>query len=331
VARVKPAGPTKPNTDLAAELKARVGATARVVADLIRFAPVFAYFYIYWKPKELLRRWRRVGALSFLSVSLLLLWLEVLVEVTKHKLIAAVVPHSVAAQWTVLLLFSAAVIVVLLHHGHERRHQHSEFLLAERVWEFMMTRDGSSVDASIRRATELFYDVFRRFGIKHVSVALPEGNELVIREQHVHPPEPSGSYYARLPLDDGVAGLVYKDAQPRYLPRLFFPFGKRGVFFPHAMVFEIRKGANHRIDVVRPKLDLEAFKPFGDPPFAFSSFVSVPLKPVGKRECIGVLIFDFDRTDPLTRMDIKMAVFLGLLLSDELDRLTRAKAAAGTA
>jgi hypothetical protein len=329
----KPAGPTKRDRDPADELKVRAKAATTVVGDLVRFAPVFLYFWAHWKPKELVRRWMRIGALSFLSISLILLVLEVVAEFTKHQFIQDFFPPHGPARGVIFVIFVLSVVALLFHHLNEFRHRHSEFLLAERLWEFMMSRRVQAWDDCIGTAVRLFYDVFRRYGVKHVSVALPDENELVIHSQHVFPPEPRGSYFARLPLSDGVAGLVFSDGRPRYVPRMFFPLNARrrwplNIFFPHAIVFEIRKAAEGRIDVVRPKLDLDAFKPFGDDDLTFRSFVSVPLRAVRRRDTIGVLNIDFDSTDPLARMDIKMAVLLGLLLADELDRLAPAAAAA---
>jgi hypothetical protein len=174
----------------------------------------------------------------------------------------------------------------------------------------------------------LFHDVFDRHSVCHVSLWQTSGDALEIASDHVYPPETDPSYFPKLPINDGVAGLVFTDSQPRYVPRLFAPInGKRQIpfvssFFGHAMKFEIRQSDGGRLEVVNPKMDLNAFKS-GAPNerFTFKSFVSVPVVPVGAKNPIGVLNFDFDATDPLSTVDVKTAVFLALLLGDELQRL----------
>jgi hypothetical protein len=42
-------------------------------------------------------------------------------------------------------------------------------------------------------------------------------------------------------------------------------------------------------------------------------------------EVFGVMNFDFKRYDPLNKSDIEMAIAFGLLLGDEIWRLTTAK------
>lgn len=330
---MKPAGPTKRGLDPLAELLAKLRSAGSALRELFRkfldvfsFAPVFIYFWLYWTPKEFIRTWLRVGALGFLSVSLLLLWLEVAAEIAKEHMLSTILPASEKVRWGILGAFSASVLALLWHHHQERKHRHSEFLLAERVWEFMMTRGTLSRDECLSTALRLFSDVFVRFGIRHVSVAFPAGKQLTINPAHVHPQEDANSYFQPLP-EDSVAGLVFSDYQPRYVPRLFFPWNgqKRRplcVFFPHALMFEIRKGDTGRVDVVRPKIDLDAFKTSDEREFPFKSFVTAPLKPVNRRDAIGVINFDFSSTDPLSRIDVKMAVLLGLILADELERLT---------
>jgi hypothetical protein len=324
---VKPSGPTQPDIDPPSYFLNRIRLAIAVVADLIRFSPVVFYFWAYWSNKELLRRGLRTGALSFLSISILCLWSEIIVELTTHQVVA-ILPHTPRADAILMVLFTLSVAILVFHHQKELRHRHAEFVLAERLWEFMMRRDTDSWDGCIDTATRLFRDIFERFGIAHVSVALPVDGELVIDPKHVWPREENRWFYERLPLDDGVGGWVYYDGKPRYVPRLFYPFNGftrhlMQIFFPHAMVFEIKKDPRSpgRIELVQPTLDFNVFKTSVVEPFVFKSFVSVPLKARSSSKCIGVLNFDFKTTDPLIRVDIKTAVVLGLILADELERI----------
>jgi hypothetical protein len=313
----KPDGPTQPGKDPAAEFLDRAGKAASGIRDFIKFTPVVLYFFLYWTPKELVRRAFRTGSLAFLSLSAVLLWIEVIAELGEHQVLR-LVPGSRYLGLPFRVVFTLAVVGLLRHHSRERSHRHSEYLLSERVWEFMITRGAASWDECISTTLPLFFDVFGRFKVSHLSIALPDGEHLRIRPEHVYPPESDPSYYPKLPLHDGVAGHVYTDGKPRYVPRLFFP---------HAMIFEIRKVEGKHIDIVRPKLDLDAFKTEDFRKFAFKSFITVPLKPVGHSEIIGVLNIDFKSTDPLDRIHAKTAVFLGVVLADELRRIREAAGA----
>lgn len=331
----KPPGPAQRGREPLAELNAKLKKATTAVrqlldllAEIVRFSPVFIYFFLYWRPKEFLRTWLRVGALGFLSLSLVMLWLDVAAEITQLRFLRFLVPTSQSFRWLVLALFTCSVLSLLWHHHQERKQRYAEFLLAERVCEFMMNRGSLTRDECLTTALRLFHEVFKRFGIKHTSVALPVEEKLCIDFGHVYPSETDASFFDPLSADESVAGLVFTDFQPRYVPRLFFPWNDRKrrplcVFFPHAMIFEIRKGDLGRVDVVRPKIDLDAFKTTDVGEFAFVSFVTVPLKPLNRKDSIGVLNFDFKRTDPLSRIDVKMAVLLGMILADELERLAR--------
>jgi len=298
----------------------------RLLRDLLRISPVFFYFFLYWRPKEFLRTWLRVGALGFLSFSLFALWFETAAELLHLTAFIALVPDTPKWRWSMLVLLTVSVMLLLWHHHQERRQRHTEYLLGERVWEFMATRGVRSRDDTIALALRLFYEVFEPYGIGHTSIALLRDDMLQIDNHHVFPKEDSEAFFHPLPLGNSVAGYVFDDLQPRYVPRLFFPWNDRKqrpfcISFPHAMPFEIRKTDQGHLDVVQPKIDMNAFNNSGSGEFAFASFVTVPLKPRDRGRPLGVLNFDFETTDPLNRVDLKIAVLLGLILADEIDRL----------
>jgi hypothetical protein len=89
------------------------------------------------------------------------------------------------------------------------------------------------------------------------------------------------------------------------------------------MKFEIAAGDSGAVTLINPNMDLYVFEPPQQGTIRYRAFLSVPLKCTqsDERECLGVLNFDFQRTDPLTKLDIKSAVFLGALLGDEMERL----------
>ena len=325
---VRPRGPTQSSIDLPSYFSKRLGFLGVLLSDVARFAPVVFYFWAYWNNKEVIRRSVRTGALWFLSASSYVLLAEVSVELSGRRLTPLLRRHDVEVG--AIIGFTLCIGVLLFHHRNELRHRHAHFVLAERLWEFLIRRDATTWDESIETATRLFRDIYTRFGIAHVSVALPVNGELVIQPNHVFPAESRQSFFQRLPLDDGVAGYVYKDGKARYVPRLFYPYNgyKRyplQLFFPHALVFEIGQDSFGRFEVVRPKLDFDVFKTTFGEPFVFKSFVSVPIRARGRNEVIGVLNFDFTTTDPLIRVDIKTAVILGSVLAEELERI-RSKA-----
>jgi hypothetical protein len=250
---------------------------------------------------------------------------EVLAEIIKNEVLLLFVPGNATVKWALLTLFTASVGGLLRHHSRERAHRHSEFHLGERIWEFMLQRGSNSWEQCITGALPLFYDIFSRFGISHVSIALPHSDELRIRPEHVYPRESDASYYLTLP-KDSVAGLVFADAKARYLPRLFYPINGQHrwplmIFFPHALVFEIRTTEENRVDIVLPELNVDAFKTENANHFAFKSFISVPLKPFGFPRSFGVMNLDFLSTDPFDRIHVKMAVFLAVMLADEMKRI----------
>ena len=327
---VKPRGPTQPGIDPPRYLIKRIRMSGIVLADILRFIPIVLYFWAYWNNKEVLRRGVRTAALTILSVSSFLLLLAHATE-KLPRFEPIHIERRPGFEIVVAIALAACVVVLFFHHRKELRNQYAELVLAERIWQFMIRRGFSSWDSCISTALRLFSEIYASLGIAHVSVALPINGELIINPKHVYPKENRKSFYQRLSLNSevaggGVAGSVFHDGNPRYVPRLFYPFNAFGrrfsLFFPHALVFQLEKDAVH-FDLVKPTVDFNVFETsFGDP-FVFKSFVSVPLRPSGQAHSLGVLNFDFATTDPLARGHIKTAVVLALILADELARTPR--------
>jgi hypothetical protein len=322
--------PAIDGADPADEFRKRSQVLRSDLSDFFRFVPIILYFFVYWTPKEYVRHALRIGALSFLSISAVLLWLEVAAEFAQGQVIHLFVPRAPLLKWGGLALFSVSIVSLLIHHHHERKHRDSEFHLAERMWEFMIKRKTKSWDECIALALPLFFDVFSRCKIRHLSIGLPDTEYIKIEHHHVYPAETDPSYFHALPVKRSVAGRVYADGRVRYVPRLFFPFNSRRRYpwtarFNHAMVFEIKQTADKRLDIFRPKLNVNSFDSAAIANFVFKSFVTVPLEPRDSSERLGVLNIDFDTTDPLDRIHIKMAAFLGVVLADELHRIKHAR------
>lgn len=313
------------NEDPRSEVRSRTADIGRRLIGLLRYIPILGYF-LYWDRKESLRRSLRVGALSVLSFSLVSLWAEVVAEVAgAHSITAAI--ESYELKWPVVLLFSGSVLLLLFYHARERRYHRPQHYLGEKVWEFFEKRPYKSEAALINTALQLFHSVFGAFGIAHVSIFRAEEDVLRIRGNEVYPEEADRGYFEPLRVGQGVAGLVYQDMNPRYVPRLFFPWNRRSAastFFPHSMKFEVAGTVQGSITLVNPKMDLYVFQAPQQGSLRFRSFLSVPLRcaPTASShgQCLGVLNFDFHATDPLSKLDIKSAVFLGALLGEEIER-----------
>jgi len=320
--------PPEKGRDLKRELRLIAAEFGAVLRKLSRYLPIAGYFY-YWERKKGLRHLLRMVALSVLSVSVLALAAEVGAELLGGHRISAILA-GLKNGWPLKTLFGLSVVVILFHHRAEMSHRESDYVLGEKVWEFSAGRAYLTSKAAIAAALPSFFRVFRRSGIRHVSIFREVSAELLIDRGDVYPDEDDPSYFVRLGKGEGVAGLVHGDMLARYVPRLFFPVNRRApfsFFFPHAMKFEIAR-IDGALDLVNPEMDLYIFKAGEKNRIPYKAFLSVPLKCLSPQDnsqrCLGVLNFDFARTDPLGLAEIKTAVFLGQLLADELGRVSTA-------
>jgi hypothetical protein len=268
------------------------------------------------------------------------LFLEVAAEfVGSQKIYEAILslarhlPHGTLA----FVIFSMAVTFMLWHHAREAKKPAYEYTFVKSLLDFMEGRRPGRKGGkkpSILDALNLFHSVFGRAGVTHASIYTPEGELLKIDPAHVFPHETDSAFFVPLKRGEGVAGRVFNDMQPRYAPKLLFPFGTRkrllNLFFPHAVKFTFRQlsvpGETLKsLELGDELLDFDIFKlPPAGRTLPFCSFLSVPLKSAKQDRCVGVLNFDFSKPDPLDKADIAMAVIFGILLGAEMEQDTQA-------
>lgn len=302
------------------------------VREALEYVIISAYFY-FWSYKTEVRNGLKYGALSAVSLSTMTLAIEVVSEAYGSHGVAEALAAGLASTWLgiswggfVLGLFVAAVIFLIWHNIDEARQPGYEYVFVRRLCDYLEGRGGR---APTRESLELFHSVFKRLRIAHVSLHLPNENELKIARDHVFPEEEDDDFFVSLAPGNGVAGRVYQDMRPRYVPRLFIPLRQErlwnwfrvGLFFPHAVSFVFRSpsGVDQKrgIELGDELVDFHVFKKNARNP-TFVSVLSVPIKCVRDNKCLGVLNFDFQSADPLDKAQIAMAIVLGLLLGDEM-------------
>lgn len=311
------------------------------LVKLLKYLPVAAYFWS-WSYKTSIRHKLKKTALGIISVSSILLILEVIMEwkggKKLHDWIVAldftgsmswIGPASFVHPHNILrALFIAAVVYLVWHHYSESKKPGYEYSFVKQVNQFMRKRlNCNSEEVLVPFALPLFLKIFQQSKAVRCSIFKLEGDILVIPDSYVYPKIMDDSYKLHLGVGEGVAGLVFKESIPLYVPRLYFPFAKRwrwtpSLFFPHAVGFDAHE-ENGVLEMVNDSLKTKAFKKMdGIPPF--HSIVSVPVKSSTGNGCYGVLSFDFAKNDPLDKSEVAMASVLGLLLGDEIARLQSA-------
>jgi hypothetical protein len=307
--------------------KESVAKLKETIWDFFYSANASLYFGIYWLPKEKCRRAFVLGALSFMSLSLVLLIVEVFLEVSEATIVDSI--SQVKNEWRYYILgtYSFAILVILLNQQRERRQLRSHRHLAMEAWSLQQKR---LTVTSKRELYEAFIvsvlNAYHEFGATRVWLWLDVGGgALEVSDETVYPPCPDKDYVRRLERGEGVAGLVLEDGHPRYVPRLFFPFNAtwiRGLSwrFPHALRFDVTPGKPEQFEVTTPKMARNQVKLLRDLiPRKLKSFVAVPvLDSSGKKS--GVICIDFGRTDPLARMDVTIAASFAAMLGDEFTR-----------
>jgi hypothetical protein len=300
--------------------------------QLSEFAIAYLYFYA-WSFKTDIRDWLKVTSLAVLSFSTLALLLEVGAEIIGSDwLVAAIetlVPHGIF-RWLFLTLFVLAVIFLVWHHFHEARKPGYEYVFVKRLCTFLEGVEGAegvTGAPSLHQSLEIFHGVLKRAGMAHISVHMPAGELLAIPPDGVFPSVSDSGFFVTLEPGVGVAGMVYEDCQPRYVPRVFLPFRVGtwswvpNIWFPHAVRFRFRQSPQAGWGVELGDEEVDFFgvqKPDSGGRPLFNSFLSVPIKSARSANCIGVLNLDFNRIDPLDKADIAMAAVMGLLLGWDL-------------
>ena len=289
-----------------------------------------AWLYLkYWDKKADYRERLHQSALSVFGTSGLVTLFVLIENVIGADRIHQVI-RFVSAEWPLVAIllegvFLLAVAVALWLHATESKKPAYEYAFASCAAELTVRKAVANIPSMLK----LFYSVFERSGAAHVSVAHPSPRGLVIEPNHVYPPESDSSFFEPVP-ETGVAGRVLGDGKLRYVPRLFFPFNSRSwriplvnisvrlptMKFPHSISYAYdspREGAAPpRLAAQEPDLDSVAGESF-----VFCSFLSIPLRSAEGDTYVGVLNFDFRKTDPIWKPEIEMALVLATLFADQ--------------
>lgn len=232
---------------------------------------------------------------------------------------------SFTRTYIVPVLFVLAILYLLWHHYTESKKPGYEFGFVTQLNRFVSDHDKDLREENlIPHALKLFHRVFESYHIVYCSVYTFSDGKLIIPPPYVYPKSNGTDYSMTLNVGEGVAGRVYSDAMPRYMPRLNYPFTTPRKFpptmsFPHAVKFEPHLRGED-LELVDEDLDIFSFKEQAEGRHGYLSFVSVPLKCVETQKCYGVLNFDFRKNDPLDKAGITMASVLGLMLGERLRR-----------
>ncbi|HXQ35441.1 MAG TPA: hypothetical protein VN843_15595, partial [Anaerolineales bacterium] len=308
------------------------------VAKVLKIAPIVVYFGM-WSFKTNIRHKLKTTSLGILSLSGIFLTIEVVMEwtgakrlhdlmVTFEGKLAFVLPSFASSHNIFRLLFVGAVAYLIWHHVSERWKVGYEYRFVKQVNSFMLSSSSyHNEEDLVRAALPKFLVVFKESRVVRCSIFKVdgEGEKLFIPNSHISPSINDNSYEVRLKPGEGVAGTVFAETRPLYVPRLFFPFAKRwrwtpSMYFPHAVGFDFLE-TDGELELVNDQLKLKVFVLTAPKP-PFRATLSVPLISRTNQACLGVLNFDFAKHDPLDRSEIAMASILGLLLGDEMARLS---------
>jgi len=240
---------------------------------------IFKYFLIFiyflaWTIKSHLRRHLRFGLLAFLSLSNLLLAMELVLEWKKPIYIEYIIHEAKEYSDYLFIALILAIVYLFYDHLREVKHRGHEYTFVKHVLAFLRSPRPAHTteDACIQGAVELFYGCFKRARIVCTSVHKAEGDSLRIKDIYTYPQATHPAYFLPLSKGFGVAGRVFDDGNPRYLPRLYFPFAKRGgwlptAYFPHGVIFEVQGVEKNQYQAKASKLDFFIFqtRPPSDP------------------------------------------------------------------
>jgi hypothetical protein len=333
--------PSKPHDTCEEDLREARGKAAE-------FAAAATYFW-YWNIKTPLRNAFHLGSLRVLQFFTLLLILEVINEIRQQEVLGWIVAAAHKYKTIGLVMFLVAAVLLFWHHHHETKKPEYEYKFVRRLYELIECSRLRGTPATIAEVLQILHSVFVRTGIEHVSIHLAnESGVLRIPSDHVFPAGPPAHFFVECQKGEGIAGKVYADKKPRYMPRLFFPnWTVRGCIpFRHCVVLAIRDPKQGRFRQMRNKIaakfgktpkplesdlvpdgfDLQVFKDNRKGQRAlFRSLLSVPLLSMIDGKCTGVLSFDFDGTDPLDKAAISMAMILGAVAADVIVNKTVTK------
>jgi hypothetical protein len=291
----------------------------------VKFLAIYVYFK-YWDYKSKIRYSFHVGSLLVFSISGLLIVLEFGAEILRTdrvRVLFSLLDPNPGIKALLELIYVAAAGYGVYYHLSEARKPAYEFTFTQVICDLFESQRMSQR----RELSELLghcYKVFERAGILHASISLPniEGNRVILRTdlKHVYPSANHASFLLPLEVGASVGGRVIDDSCPRYVPRLYFPFGKPRRYFRtwrflHAVKYKYLVTPEREFKLTEQDLDLDCVA--GDS-FAFSSLLCVPLHVSGERKARAVLNLYFSRVDPLGKPDILMATALGYSIAPQV-------------
>jgi hypothetical protein len=286
------------------------------------------YFY-YWSWKAEIRHVLKVISLFALIGLAVLMGVEVGLEFW-GKIWLSDLTKATGFHLSLTIIFVLAVAYVAWHHWSEIKKPNYEYRFAQCLRSIIY---GSAGPDATKALLGKIHAVFEDVGISHVCIARPTaGGELVIDREEVYPGEerPEFFYRARIGQGDvcGVSGRVYNDGLVRYVPRLFFPIGKRHIQllacprvrvkmmpFPHAVQY--RSDADVLVEE-KPDYGCVELPSNDDGRVPFLALLSIPLMKSGRNNTVGILNFDFDKVNPLDRSDIELALVIAHTLGQRL-------------
>lgn len=308
----------------------RTDSLRRIREKAFYYAVLGGYLWLWSRKTEIRDKYLKRLGLGVLSISPALLVCEYFADIFHRRWLDVVVAWSKLPDisWPVIVLPPLGLLYLIWHHWREARKPSYEYTFVRRLCDFLegvKGRHAQGFDAALGETLELLFSLFQRAGVKHVAIHLEKDGLLTIAPKHVYPKEAASAFYVVLKPKEGVAGAVFDDLKPRYVPRVSIPFRKRRyvptISFPHALIFafeEIQTGGHRRFELGDDDIDPGIVKEPEDGEMEFQSFLSVPIKLADNSKCYGVLSFDFGVFDPLDRGDIAMAAVFGVLLGEEM-------------
>ncbi len=272
-----------------------------------------AALWIYWIYLDKIRLFR-LSVAGLLLISVVGLTVQFGAHLAGVPVLLA--PHHGATG----VVFRLVVIFFLLYlswkHWKEAQRPRYEYDLTKRLRAFFASgfREASQdgIPMRLSDALEAFHPLFERAKLSVMAVYFETDKKLTVSGNHVHPSmskEEMESYFPILSEGEGVAGLVYQDSLPRYMPWCSI----LGRPFRSALQFDFSK------DDPIQRYEPQVFKIWPPGKAMFQSLLCVPLASPGKKR--GVLQFTFSKSRPLDTSDVTMAVVIGLALSEALDFL----------
>jgi hypothetical protein len=288
---------------------------------------VHVYFNFYWKWKERSRQTYLLGSLASTCMGAAFLGLEFYSAAISNGIFTAPATWGKPMVWSLFGFFMFSSLALIIYNQKERKHAIAENTAIGKIWLLFQNRKKAfeKSELVVFFLKEIVSKAFAKQKIIRVWLWVPDGDNLVIEDDSMFPPvDRSEPYVKTLKKGDGVAGSVFMDGMPRYVPRMRLPFNdsllsKLSMRFLHSIKFNVNyQGDTGVLDLGEAGISRSHVKLLDDSiPSSLKSFLSVPVQLFGKQECIGVLCIDFEKSNPLGKDEIKMATVFGTLLAEE--------------